>query len=75
MVTKLNLGQYSEAGFGQDFNFRFSLDLKLEFGQYFAAVLYLVMKLNLGQYSEATFGQDFNFRFSQDTDVWLRFWG
>ena len=22
-VTKLNLGQYSEASFGQDFNFRF----------------------------------------------------
>ena len=25
-VTKLNLSQYSEAGFGQDFNFRFSGD-------------------------------------------------
>ena len=25
-VTKLNLGQYSEARFGQDFNFRFSRD-------------------------------------------------
>ena len=25
-VTKLNLGQYSEASFGQDFNFRFSQD-------------------------------------------------
>ena len=25
-VAKLNLGQYSEARFGQDFNFRFSRD-------------------------------------------------
>ena len=25
-VTKLNLGQYSEARFGQDFNLRFSRD-------------------------------------------------
>ena len=25
-VMKLNLGQYSEARFGQDFNFRFSRD-------------------------------------------------
>ena len=42
---------------------KFRQDLKLEFGQYFAAdALYVeVMKLNLGRDSEARFGQDFEF--------------
>ena len=44
--------------------------LKLKFGQYFAADVWL--KLNLGQYSEARFGQDFIFRFSRYADVWHR---
>ena len=30
-VTKLNLSQYSEARFGQDFNFRFSQDADVWF--------------------------------------------
>ena len=50
--------------------------MKLKFGQYFAADVWLrlrMTKLNLGQYSEAWFGQDFNLRFSRDADVWLRF--
>ena len=29
-VTKLNLGQYSEARYGKDFNFRFSRESQLE---------------------------------------------
>ena len=39
---------------------KFRQDLKLEFGQYFAAdALYVeVMKLNLGRDSEASFGQN-----------------
>ena len=57
--------------------------LKLKFGQYFAADVWLrFTKLNLGQYSEARFGQDFNFRFSRNAvDRWdfgvnalSRFW-
>ena len=32
MVTKLNLGQYSGARFGQDFNFRFSRDADVWLG-------------------------------------------
>ena len=36
---------------------KFRQDLKLEFGQYFAAVE--VMKLNIGQDSEVWFGQYF----------------
>ena len=47
--------------------------MKLTFGQYFAADVWLSAKLNLGQDYEARFGQDFKFKFSQDADVWLRF--
>ena len=47
--------------------------MKLTFGQYFAADVWLGTKLNLGQDYEARFGQDFKFKFSQDADVWLRF--
>ena len=48
--------------------------MKLKFGQYFAAGVFVeVTKLNLGQDSEARFGQNFSFRFSRDADIWLRF--
>ena len=56
--------------------------MKLKFGPYFAANVWLrfglvwfdlVTKFDLGRDSEARFGQDFKFKFSRDTDVWLRF--
>ena len=36
--------------------------MKLKFGQYFAADVWLSTKLNLGQDYEARFGQDFKFK-------------
>ena len=48
--------------------------MKLKFGQYFAADVWLrLQRLNLGQDYEARFGQDFKFKLSRDADVWLRF--
>ena len=48
-VTKLNLGQYSEARFGQDFNFRFYSRCRC---------LVEILKLKLGQNSEDEINQD-----------------
>ena len=48
-VTKLNLAQYSEASFGQDFNFRFSRDTDVWL-RFWSWCLVEILKMKFDQY-------------------------
>ena len=74
-LTKLNLGQYSEARFGQDFE----VEAQASFLSW-SLVIILSLMFCTGYEIESFFenpkvGLDniLNFKFCRDADVWLRF--